>query len=1235
MKKYIIYIILILLLSTSSKAQNIILYDFDGSDYPYVSAKFMLFSKEGLWLRNLDATQIQLYENGSRKEVEVVSCPSSEKVSTLSSVVTIDRSSSMEDGGLIKAISAARSWIDLQSGDNETATTAFNHNCILLSGFSKDKEKLKSLFDLIDADGKTSFNHGFLYSPAGALRIAKKGLYSKVILFISDGEGDCDYKEVIRQANENNIRLFSVAIDNPAVDQLHLIANGTGGAVFEDVINEEDLEFVANAIQTLANKNEPCTIKWKSNDCSANRILNIVISDYGINKEIKYSVDMESLQLPFLEINPRSTVNFGRVEITQSKDESIRFTARTGDVYIENIIPALAQFSISDMNGKTFPFVLEENDNWTFKIRYDSPDLDRRVCNFDVVSDICLGSSFYAVAGVYNSNGSESIISVVYPNGGEYLIAGNTYNLLWSDSDLSSDFLSLEYTLDKGSNWNNINYLGGVGEQEWTTPIVESDECLLRVSQLSAQSIDSIEYSKSRKLNAICWSPLGGTILSGHDDQYLYKNDSYNLTKDYINRTHLSSVNAVDWSLDGNVYASASSYIRIWNNSSNSAIASLRGNDITAEFFTISLGPDANKIASNYLNELAIWDIASEQQIRTIKLNSNIVGKIDWDGISGRIAAGDDKGYIHILDPIDYSIKYSNKDHAFEIQDIAWSPDGSKLMSISGDKLRVVEASNYSEIYSNSALGNRGVGADWHPSSTKIAYALSNGKVYIYDLNKKELDTVLQAPLKEITSIRWSPTGDQLALIQKDDSSQIYIYTYIVGSSDASDAVWSIVMPELQAKDVEFALTKRNSTRDSIVVGMISNEENYPIKIDSVAIIGMDADAFQLLNKSFPLTVPANSKIDLKLRFLPIDLGVSSAELYVYYNGEQVSSKLSGQAYEDELILSTENIDFGNIAIGVNKDTVALVIALEKGDYAKISNYYLDGADTDKFFLDPMQEFELNTSNPEKELKIAYETDVEGLFSSSIVFETEQSEKKYRAWLGGSSYDVPKEGEALISLPTLSGKTSDIISIPVSVQLANDIELNEDLYFYLDIRFNKTVLYSQNETDIGRIEGEFRVIRVDSILIKQNSSTNDPYFLEFLVTLGNSVDTKLEIINSGVNSSNVDIRTSDGYFSVSNICYEGGTRLIGGGSETAILLQNYPNPVASTTKIEFVSIEKGEHRVVLYDLFGREVKTLYENTLEMDSKIEFEVDLSDLAAGYYYYILHCPNMIFKKEMIIK
>ena len=81
------------------------------------------------------------------------------------------------------------------------------------------------------------------------------------------------------------------------------------------------------------------------------------------------------------------------------------------------------------------------------------------------------------------------------------------------------------------------------------------------------------------------------------------------------------------------------------------------------------------------------------------------------------------------------------------------------------------------------------------------------------------------------------------------------------------------------------------------------------------------------------------------------------------------------------------------------------------------------------------------------------------------------------------------------------------------------------------------------------------------------------------------------------------------------------------------LSQNYPNPFNPITTIKYEIIYESFVKLTVYDVIGREVKTLVNEYL---SSGEYEVVFNgtDLMSGIYYYKLEAENFVEVKKMIL-
>ncbi len=85
--------------------------------------------------------------------------------------------------------------------------------------------------------------------------------------------------------------------------------------------------------------------------------------------------------------------------------------------------------------------------------------------------------------------------------------------------------------------------------------------------------------------------------------------------------------------------------------------------------------------------------------------------------------------------------------------------------------------------------------------------------------------------------------------------------------------------------------------------------------------------------------------------------------------------------------------------------------------------------------------------------------------------------------------------------------------------------------------------------------------------------------------------------------------------------------------ESYDLAQNYPNPFNPSTTIKYQIPEDGMVTMKIYDILGKEVKSLV-NEQKVTGRYEIQFDASNLASGVYIYRLQVNNFVSSKKMIL-
>jgi hypothetical protein len=90
----------------------------------------------------------------------------------------------------------------------------------------------------------------------------------------------------------------------------------------------------------------------------------------------------------------------------------------------------------------------------------------------------------------YDRRLRKTSLFVLTPDGGENLVSGKIHTIRWSSHSCISAVL-VEYSADEGETWTAVcpANTGNSGAYDWLVPVLDSDRCLVRVSEANDPNI--------------------------------------------------------------------------------------------------------------------------------------------------------------------------------------------------------------------------------------------------------------------------------------------------------------------------------------------------------------------------------------------------------------------------------------------------------------------------------------------------------------------------------------------------------------------------------------------------------------------------------------------------------------------------------------------------------------------------------------------------------------------------
>ncbi len=127
---------------------------------------------------------------------------------------------------------------------------------------------------------------------------------------------------------------------------------------------------------------------------------------------------------------------------------------------------------------------------------------------------------------------------------------------------------------------------------------------------------------------------------------------------------HLASVNAVTWSPDGKLIASASDdrFVQIFDASSGERKLIYSGH--TEEVAAVAWSPNGKLIVSGSQDGTAqVWDATSGKKIFTYKGHADRVGAVSWSSDSQQIASGSEDKTVQVWITINGTLRFDFQGH--------------------------------------------------------------------------------------------------------------------------------------------------------------------------------------------------------------------------------------------------------------------------------------------------------------------------------------------------------------------------------------------------------------------------------------------------------------------------------------------------------------------------------------------------------------------------------------------
>ncbi len=490
-------------------------------------------------------------------------------------------------------------------------------------------------------------------------------------------------------------------------------------------------------------------------------------------------------------------------------------------------------------------------------------------------------------------------------------------------------------------------------------------------------------------VESVAWSPDGTRIVSGSYDNTIKIWDADKGTVINTLTGHTGWVNSVAWSPDGKriVSGSRDDKIKIWDADKGKEINTLEGH--TGWVNSVAWSPDGKRIVSGSRDDkIKIWDADKGKEINTLTGHTSTVNSVAWSPDGSKIASGSSDETIRIWDAVTGAVISTLTGHTRSVYSVAWSPDGTRIVSGSDDgTIKIWEAATGKEIKTLTGHTDFLESVAWSPDGSRIVSGSWDETIRIWDAATGAEIKTLTGHKYLVSSVAWSPNGSRIASGSWDGTVRTW-YLEEPMQEDVSDSLWSIVVPEIESKDVTMTQYCANAPepKDSIITDFITNNTKFDLRVDSITISGTDADDFEVFHRNIPFTLEPGETAKAKFRFHPVTPGTKTAKINIHYQSGVLTKDISAEAVDCSLEILTKNINLGEVCLNNIKDSIAAVLRNSGNMELNIDSTVMLGPDFQQFdTLNGGGSFSISPGE-EHELEVEFSPVREGRTSTRIAF---------------------------------------------------------------------------------------------------------------------------------------------------------------------------------------------------------------------------------------------------------